>query len=649
MGLDYSGIPKQPFERELRDPLKRLIDDPEFLDQEEPVPPEEEIFNDIARVYIKGNKLKESLGAMNPAGFIPVEDGSDVRFVIQRVDPQIDNTIITFGLFKEACEFIAGKNQEIDEDFLLTVNIVDENSIDREIKKRHKGHTSSHDDWIGEFLTGLSPFAGLMIAGFLADMAHTNSTKAPVPDGENTGSQPSLYHAQGQSVGVALLIELGIGVAAFMLLFDQNSNSLSDDIKADFTSLANDPAKRREVLESVGYNYDILQTNRKFDDYKAIKDYSINFISRQTRNLNYDHWIAWLNVNENQQLLRGSMSMAPLYSKKWKRYYETNDVHVFTQEFEDDLTDDLGQNPLEGAVAGLKSYFSTLLTISQEHYDKTFQVYSMQIDSRLMCCILWFLGPLDTSTLDGISKILRILGLNAKISISDMVAFVTEGAATALLNMLAVYSNRLINDLYNNIMDKLFKIPSTDFQVAAKYCVGIELLFNLIGKSFDQIVKLVVGIIEDLRGTLNLALGNKSRYFVETSAERRYLITLAALIDAIVANIDLAQKNCRFDPSDDPQKINDLAAEAAVDFVSTKLPDLYPIMDMPEETRRKFFGNVNSFTTANLDLPVPGFDQLGNQEEISREDQIFECGESSRALEGLKIGQKIADIMEGKI
>jgi hypothetical protein len=481
-------------------------------------------------------------------------------------------------------------------------------------------------------------------------MAHISSPKVPVPDGPNAGTQPLSYHTQGMPVGVALLIELGINLGAFSSLLGSQSNSINEDVVGKFNELANDPSKRKEILEGVGYDYEKLRSNKKYDDYVAIRDYCIQYISRQSSNLNYDHWIAWLNVNENQELLRGAVAMAPMYSEKWKNFYDTKDVQVFERSIEEEsLAEDLGQNPEEGAIAGLQSYFAQILSVSNDHYDKTFQVYSMQIDSRLMCCILWFVGPLDTESLDDISEILRYLSLNVKINIHDMIAFITEGAATAVLNMLSVYSNRLINDLFNNIMDKLFKIPSNEYEVALKYCIGVDILFKLIGKGFDSIIELVFSILEELRNTINIHVGNKPRAFIQVSAERRYLTTLAALIDAIVANIELAQKNCRFDTDDNPQKINDLAAAAAVDFVSDQLPDLYPVMSMPEDIRRKFFGGVNQFATEGLGLPVPGYDQLGNQEEISREDQIFECGEGARAVEGLKIGKKIADIMEGKL
>ncbi|MHA2066051.1 MAG: hypothetical protein ACXABY_16895 [Candidatus Thorarchaeota archaeon] len=649
MGLDYSGTPKQPFRRDLTDTINRLRQNKVELLDEEPENRDDALFNDIARVFIKGDKLQKGLGEMNPAGFIPVEQESDVIFSIQRVDPTLSTDRITFGLFKEACEFIAAQGQNIDEQFMLNLTEVDVNSINRKIVTHTKGQTNESDDFLSQFLTALSPFAGIMIMGFLNDLASLNSPKVGVPDGTNSGQQVPLWHAQGLGVGISMLIELGLGVAAFMATTGEDTNSLKPEIRSRIDELSKDPAQRKQLLEEAGYDYEALKKNKKFDDYTAIKDYSIQYISRQNNNLNYDHWIAWVNVNDNQSLLRGALAMAPTYSQKWRRFYDTNDVESFENVADQNVIDDPEQVLIDGAIAGMRSYFSTLWSISNDHYDQTHLVYTMQLDARFMCCIIWFLGPLDIKSLEGISDILRLLSFDVKLNIPDMISFITAGAASNLLNMISVYINKVIDGIYNNIMDKLFSIPRNDWEVAIKYCIGIQVLFNIIEKAFVKVISTINEIIDHLEHTLRIKLQAKSHAYIQVSAERRFLTTLAALVDAIAAKLEFAQTHCNFPNETDPQKINDLAAEAAVDFVTNEVAELYPTLDLPEDVRRKFFSGIPGFTTDNLGIEIPGSDSVGQQADLEREDQIFECGDGARALEGLAIGKKIADIMRGTV
>ena len=655
MALDYDGRPGRPFKRELKDVIGRLKDsiplDPPAQEDSE----EDKIFTEIARAYIKGNKLKEALGNTNRAGFIPVEDYSDVKFAIQRIDDTQKGDIITFGLFKEACEYISGKAQNINEQFLLNFEIIDPIRLNKTVTEQFKDQSVSSTDWITQFLTALSPFAGAMIAGYMVDMAHSNSPKIPVPDGSNAGSQPQAYHAQGLSIGIATLIELGLGAAGFIELFGDN-NKLDAKTSDLFQTLSSSSSARRAVLEDAGYDYESLKKNQKYDDYTAIKNYCISYISKQTANLNYDHWLAWQNVSENQQLVQGAMAMAPMYSKKWRTYYDNSDTSSIASSSSSndpaESIDELIETTIQRASAGLKEYFSTLFSISNDHYDRTFLVYSMELDARFMCCILWFLGPLQVPSLEGISRLLRFLSLDVKIDPNNMLAFVTNSAANGVLNLMVTYANRLIDDMFNSIMSKIFKVTDADFEAFAKYCISVKVMFNLINKAFQELISYINDMVKELKYSLSLNIDKRSKAFISVSAERRYLRTLSSLIDAIVDKIEVAQKSCNIDSDleDDPQKINDLAAEAAVEFVSTEVSNLYPLIDMPEDVRRKFFRNISGFSTDRLELPIAGTDELGQQLDlVTEEETVSSCGEGSRAVEGIKVGKKIADIMEGRL
>lgn len=642
MSLDSSGKPTRDHRRELKDPLNiSRLDNIEAIFKVEPEDETEVLFKDLAKVFMKGNKLKEGLGNMNPAAFIPVEEGAPVRVAMQRRNSSESTDVITFGLFKEACDWIAGRSQALDEKFFIELDIIDPAALSSLVTKTHKNINNSSDDWLTEFFVALSPIAGMMLATYIDDAGTINTSKAPVPDGENSGQQPRLYHSQGMPVGLALLIEAGAFSILGGLIKDQ-------EVKENFEQLKSNPAERRKVLEDAGYDYESLTQNRKFDDYILIKQYCLNYISRLNNSVQYDHWIAWLNVVENQNIVRGALAMAPMYSKQWRRFSETNDVSSFTISEEQGLDlGDLGEAAINGLHRGLKDYFSSIQVVSDDHYNKTFQAYSMTLDSRLMCCIIWFLGPLDVETIRKMSEMLKLLSLNIKVDWRDFVARLTEATILPVINMISCYIGKIVDNIFLGVFEKLFRIPKTDFEAAIKKCIGINILFSLLDKSMVATLKFTNSLLNELEAMLD-SIGQKGTRGVEIAVERRYLTSLAGLLDAVANKIDLARTACTAPQDLSVEKLNDIAAEAAVDFVSTQLTLEYPVLQLPEGVRRKFFVDVKPFVTSNLELEVPGLGELGEQLDLTREQFIQDCSEGNRAAEGILMGKKIADAMQGK-
>ena len=156
MGLDYSGIPEFSRDRDLF--ISSLSDNllSSAIEEDSRDSIEDRIFDDVARTYLKGEALKEALGNMDQAGFIPVESMSKVISSIQRVNPDADSyDVITFGLFKEACEFLHSRSTSMNEEFLGAYNIIDPDLQAQTITSVHKSTTKdSGDDWISDFLIG---------------------------------------------------------------------------------------------------------------------------------------------------------------------------------------------------------------------------------------------------------------------------------------------------------------------------------------------------------------------------------------------------------------------------------------------------------------------------------------------------------------
>jgi len=644
MSLDYNGIPKQSYTRDLNDTSRysgNLQEDIKPIKDDEAT----ELFNDVAKVFIKGNKLITALGQLNPAAFIPVEEDSAVRSSLARLDELQDR--ITFGLFQDACKFINSRGEAIDEAFIINLKTIDPINLNSDVVRMHKGVGNSSKDWLTEFLTKLSPLAGLTIMGFLNDLAFSKSGKSPNPDGENSGTQSIMSHLQGIGIGIALLIEAGITLAGLDILTEPfKSDEASNEVASMYNQLKSDPNRRREVLENGGYDYEALKKNKKYDDYLAVKQYALEYISRLIDNVQYDHWIAFANVGDNQSLLSSALSMAPMYSLKWRRFNQTNDVATLEKEvYEYEEDSYLEQAVASGLNRGLRDYFSSLLSISNDHYDKTLQVYSMQIDARVICCLVWFLGPMNLDNLKKMANILHILGARSTLNWKSLLSRLGEGMARSIANMLLGYVGVLVESVFDKILSAMFKIPDSDLEVALKNCIGLEMLFNLLQEAWLEIFEQVNKLVTQLNNMLN-DLKNKGSLSVEIAAERRYLVTLAGILRAVINNIEAVQQNCSFNRNLTESQINDIAAEAAVDFVSSQIVDnTYPTIELSEDLRRKFFSGVPEFTTSRLKLPVPGTDEAGKQQDLTRDDKISECGEGGRAAAGIAIGKRIADIM----
>jgi len=642
MSLDYDGIPRFKRERDLF--LERISPNAvnDFLDQDVRIEDEEDaVFDDIARVFLKGDALIKGLGAMNPLAFIPVEAESPVVNSLQRVFPDKgDFTVITFGEFKEACEFIVGRMGAINEEYLRNFNIIDPKLEGTSVTTTHKGVERSGDDWVTEFLLASTAFAGLMIGGFVQDVFGTIIPRATGP-----ANEPKQFFAQGIGVGLALLIEIGVNFAALKLLFS-GTNTLDGDIESQFGELAENPAKRKEVLEGAGYDYAALRRNQRYDDYKAIKTYCLNYIARtSTQQLNYDHWIGWLQVLENHQIVRGAFALAPNFSRKWRKFQTTAQTTVTGSLVEDDeLSDVFDEEAIKSALnTGLRSYLSSILTLSNEAYNNQFDAFILKIDERLLCCLMYFLGPMDADTLRTISNLLKLATFRINLNLIDLLTFLSESVLTAILNMMASYVSQIIDKIVKKIFDLFFGIPETDIQAAIQLCAGIDILFKIFELSLDTVLDFLGNIVQNLNSLIQQS-HSKQTLGASIYVERRLVHTIVALIDAIIAKLDRAKDICRLPEDGSPvEVIDDRAAEAALDFVVNELPALFPVLEVSEDVRRKHFRNTGGFVTKNLGIEIPGTDDSGRSEDIDIDQKVVDCAQQSPASKSVQLAQQIVN------
>lgn len=645
--LGYDGFPKD-FQRERNLNLAKINRNLISKIADAPTGPTgsqaERIFDQIARTYLKGEALKDALGAMDPANYIPVESRSEVIASIQRVFPKAENfQVITFGQYKEACEFLASRVTAINEAFVTNFSAVDGKIDSETTTKTYKNINDEGEDWITAFLVGGSAYAGLWLAGQLNDLWGTIVPRATAP-----ANEPKQWYVQGASVAVCLLIELGVTLAAVSLLYGKSDVAYPPEIQQAFQKYSSDPEGRKKVLEGAGYDYESLKSNKKFDDCKAIKDYCLKYISQQAENPRYDHWVAWLQVVEQQKNLQHSMAMAPSFSKKWNDFAKLgnkNETTVSEEIIENPSSQDKYEYQLEKAFnASVKNYFSSILTLSNTSYNKTFDSFSFNLDERQLCCIIYFLGPLDVGTLKAVVDFIRLTQINIDLNIFKFLISFFESMVNSVASMILNYVNQILSYFVIPFIEVLFVFPDNDLGVVLKYCITLDWLFAALDWCFKKLLEILDSLIASLqlhiqKITFNAVAG--ASIFVE----RRYLAAVAALLQAVYEKLDGLNDVCDFKEEDEDELIaqNDQAAEAVIDFVTKEMPELYPTLKMPEEDRRKYFSNVPGFTTDNFGVVVGPTDESGNivnLEEI--DDPVADCSRSNRAAKSILVGQKLA-------
>ena len=581
---------------------------------------------------------------MDSAGFIPVEDQASVVASIQRLYPGADSYyLITFGQFQKACEFLADRSQAFDEDFILKLDVIDPKLEHTTITKTHKSVSDDGNDWISSFLEALSPFAGLIIAG---KMMQLYSSFAP-EEGVDSNGAFGESRSQGliaAPIAIALLIELGLSVIEYKKLYGKNTPTHIDQ---HFDELSNDPAKREKILTEAGYDYSALRANQKFNDHRAIKEYALRYISIHSDQLNYDHWISYSHVVDSQILVRSAAAMAPTFSGKWRQYYGlgNNEVTTETQIFESNST-------INGPLAvtlnnALAGYLSSLNLNISGSYDGIYQALSYRVDPHLICCLVWFLGPMSLDTLKKISQVLRLSTLQINGEFGDFFSYLAESTSTILLSMMSYYLSVILDRLLHALYEKIFALTDNDILDALKICLGFEIVLNGIAYALNSVLRFLEDLFDQLRALLN-KLVNKSKTTANLIVERRGMYSIIKLIEAVIAQADTIQHICPVDNKDNTNQFaNQDITDRTLDFVAINLPNLYPVLDMPESDRRKHFSEIKPVTLSRLGFEIPGTDENGQPDVFIK--KPAECGSESAAVKGVTLGQRLADKLKGTI
>lgn len=644
--LDYRGIPEFSRDRDLflakADPNQVST----YIDKTTPVSEADLRFDDVARAYLKGNALQNAIKNLNKGGFIPVEPESSVVVSIQRQYPKNDNyLVITFGMYQQACEFMSGRSMSLNEENLISFKAVDpkiENSVNVKV---YKGGSTHGADWISSFLDQLSSWAGMLIAGKMIDLSMAIAPQTDVDSKGGTGGMKT-WSAQGFPIAIAILVELGLTLYEYNRLY-KDDPTIPPHVHEKFQELSSDPVKRGLVLQEAGINYTALRDNQKFNDMKAIREYALNYINRNQDTLDFTHWVTYAQVVQSQTMLRATMAMAPTFSGKWNKFYNGSPVGENT-DIVIEVTDDTYNEPPNIANTALTRYLGDISLAMSQEYEEAYQGLTFNVDPQLVCCLAWYLGPMDTSFLKTLSELLGLGAVHMNMNLKDSIEYLGETILLAYVNMLVHYVSVVMDSILRAVMNSFLNVPSVVMTDATQQCFGFALIIDII----DFVLRFVISYMGELFNwlrTLVDRISQKSLTLSKNIAGQKTLLAVSRFLWAMADDVDEAQLMCpplHDHPVEYNPKVNSEISDRAYNFAVNIMPGLYPVLEMPEIDRRKYFSNIPPKKLKEFNLEIPGTDSTGAMVVYS-DIKVPECGEDNGAIKNIEMGKRIADYLRG--
>ena len=313
---------------------------------------------------------------------------------------------------------------------------------------------------------------------------------------------------------------------------------------------------------------------------------------------------------------------------------------------EDSTTVDTEKKIHKTLSAPIKEYLNSLITLNSAAYDKTYQAFSFGLDEQTLCCILYFLGPLNDEALNKLLFISNLSINTSSLQINSVLNLSTDGIISEITSMAISYLTKAINELLDNVFGGVFTLSDSDLEEIADSCIGIDCLLSILDEVTSNCLDSLSLCIDNANFTAE-AVSRNSNIYAESTVERKVAITYKSLLSAIVNEIQNVQDVCQIKLESGDVFDNNRAAEAAVDFVATRLPSLYPILSLSEEDSRKYFSSIFSFTTPKLGIEVGSTNDLGSlQTQTSLEGAKENCADNLRATKNLILGRKFAEALK---
>lgn len=587
-GINYNGKPelnrnRSLFEEPLGTDLYKKIDRlPEARTEKQQVV--DRIFKDLAKTYIKGNVLQRGMANMDPASFIPITDGADsVRGAARRFDKDqsINGTRITFSMYQSAIDRIFDDNSKIQAKYLKVDLPVTKIESNRELVSE-KSRDSDAENFIKAFLEENG------IAGSILSMLTLAPFQSIIFQTLQVEKGAQSVNALQIPAGLALFIELGIKAERiYRLLKKSNPNiALTESQVAD---LENNEVSRAEALGAVNIDHDELKQALAPNDSKIIIDYVSEYYQRynglQSPNshLTIDHWIGYMQVAQNQNMLNSALRTAPKFTDTF------DSIMPKTTQFGEGggvISENFRGSKVRAHV-DLMSVLRELNGASNTIYDDIANAFTHQLTDRQLCCLISLFGGIkDTELLRTIAIILRILATDISGEIIRLDNILRRYIQRELQNVLFDIIAQL-NEFYDKIQAKISDLFTIDLDAEA--CGGLLTIGYALLTSVRVIYKQIQSFISDISQLL-MDFGQVQDGSWKVAAERRHLLGMAKILEVVANKFDVLSICDEDDAPYDPDlQYKDRAANEVITQLLEIAP---PNVQLSDDEFQKYFGDT---------------------------------------------------------
>lgn len=600
MNIDYNGRPQFSRPRKLTDlgtieHFKDNLDYEAFGNEDERDQLIDKIFTDLAKTYLKGNKLKEGLSKMDPAQYIPIEEACDsTRAAAIRLNKEEskEGSIITYSLYQKAVDIILAKKWEI-RGTAISMKLPASVAQTTQQTTEKISNSPKPESMLKEFISQNGIITTILGMLTISPFQTIIFQALGVEEGAK-GIQVSQIPA-----GIALFLELGIKAERIINAL-KKSNISTPLVEKQIAELSSSDSARAAALKTIGLDYNELKKSKEFIDSEEIVKYVNEYYTRYgglvgpNSHLSIDHWIAYLNVAQNQQTIRGALNTSSEFSPKFQSYKQQ---YSPSQEPENDspasiFSGSTGKKTSKMFIQ-LASATRSLKENSNDLYDDILSSFIYQLTDRDMCCLVQIFGAIgNPEVMYTIASLLRILATDLSgeiVRIQNIItAFLGNLAQDALFEIA-----KDINKFYYKIAHKITKTFTTDFENLPA-CNGMLTLGWALLHSVRAIFDQVNALIKEI-STIIGNFGQAANGSWKVSADRRHLLGIARILEVLAARLDLANtceldsKNRSVTPNNDLTDTNSNFDQA----IFTILGEPAPVLSIKTEDLQKHFPNVS--------------------------------------------------------
>lgn len=620
--IDYDGTPKFTRPRKLVETNNNPNYPNSFEDKKPPQKDSRELdtdklFKKLAATYLKGEVLKRGLSKMEPAQSIPIEKESEstIAAAVRLFKTEsIDGTIITYSMYQNCIELINKKKWDSRKKYFIpsapistettskSSSEVTSNSGSNNIIQQFLDHNGIAGTIIA--MLTLAPFQGVIFQALGVEKGAQTSQAIQIP------------------VGLAILIEFGIKAERIKAIL--KTSKIDIPLVEQQLVRLEEPSERALALESIGIDYQEFRGSMEITDSEAIINYVSEYYTRfgglvrPGSHLTIDHWLAYLHVSQNQQVIRGSLNTADSYSTDFANLREEVSSTV-----DDDRTSLSSAKDKSKISIQLASATRSLREKSNDIYDDIISAFMYQVSDDDLCCLVSIFGK--TGNLDLMKTIASILRLLA-VDLGGEITRLDNRARLFISNYFATAIFELVSDIERanqKMLAKLTKMFTVDIE-GLERCVGLLTIGWAVMQSVTALSNRIKGLLRDIMSSLNI-YGHQNAGAWTVSADRRCLLGMARILEILAARLEVASVcDNKISNGNQPAMISSTKTSepkdmARFEVIHSILDGSPPSIQITSQEIERYFPDIQPRTSERLKFiyGIPGLQNLETQSNCS--------------------------------